>query len=459
MADLHSVWMMIVVLATLLLATAQEPGRTWEYAGQKWSSTINRTSDDTKLPGLCDDVNQTAGYIKISGSRNKNYFYWFFESRNDPTNDPVLLWMTGGPGCSSAIALFHELGPCKIESGIKTNKNPHSWNLNASIIFIDQPAGVGFSYGDFEDADSDENMVSEDMFHFMHQFFDEIRPDLKQNPLFVFGESYGGHYAPNVAHRIGKTLNLQGLGVGNGLTDPEIQYQYYPEMVYEWAINVTGKPVVSKLAHWEMKRAMPKCIEMIKKCQNDTQSCGAAQAYCNEVEVGPYSMTGLNPYDFREPCKVKPLCYDFSDVEGFLGSEEVLSALGVDPSFKWKSCNYTVNSMFKNDWMKNYQMLIPDLLANGTRVMIYAGDCDFICNWIGNKAWTLALPWQGKDAFNAAPDTDWCPGGKTGGKVRSSQGFSFLQVSSAGHMVPLDQPENALTMFNDFILGNAFATC
>ena len=59
---------------------------------------------------------------------------------------------------------------------------------------------------------------------------------------------------------------------------------------------------------------------------------------------------------------------------------------------------------------EDYQTTIPDLIMNGTRVMIYAGDVDFICNWMGNKAWTLALEWSGKDAFNAAQDADWNSG-------------------------------------------------
>ena len=67
-----------------------------------------------------------------------------------------------------------------------------------------------------------------------------------------------------------------------------------------------------------MTQAWPKCKTMIDDCQTaapGSNACAQAQSYCNAQMLGPYEATGLNPYDIREPCKVKPLCYDFTDVE------------------------------------------------------------------------------------------------------------------------------------------------
>jgi cathepsin A (carboxypeptidase C) len=89
-------------------------------------------------------------------------------------------------------------------------------------------------------------------------------------------------------------------------------------------------------------------------------------------------------------------------------------------------------------------------------VLIYAGDYDFICNWLGNQAWTLALEWSGKGAFNAATPTSWVVGGAAAGQVRVAGGLHFLRVFKAGHMVPHDQPEAALQMINTFIAGGKF---
>jgi cathepsin A (carboxypeptidase C) len=97
--------------------------------------------------------------------------------------------------------------------------------------------------------------------------------------------------------------------------------------------------------------------------------------------------------------------------------------------------------------------MIPDQLAAGIKVLMYAGDQDYICNWLGNQAWTLALDWPHHDDFNTAPMANWTTpeANTTIGQMRTSNGFSFLRVYDAGHMVPRDQPQNALAMLNAFI--------
>lgn len=89
------------------------------------------------------------------------------------------------------------------------------------------------------------------------------------------------------------------------------------------------------------------------------------------------------------------------------------------------------------------------MLADGITALVYNGDQDFIVNWLGSRAWTLAMEWDGKDAFNNATVNDW----HSDGELRSYGGFHFLQVYAAGHMVPLDQPVAALTMLNELIFG------
>jgi cathepsin A (carboxypeptidase C) len=99
-------------------------------------------------------------------------------------------------------------------------------------LWLDQPAGVGFSYG--QETDTNEQMISEDAYYFLQAFFQKF-PEYASNPLYIVGESYGGHYAPAISHRVWRgnqkkapgtiELNLSGLAVGNGLTDPEEQYK------------------------------------------------------------------------------------------------------------------------------------------------------------------------------------------------------------------------------------------
>lgn len=410
---------------------------------------------------LCDDVEQAAGYLRLE-EQNKHYFFWFFEARNQEKEEevPLVLWMTGGPGCSSGIALFHENGPCTpTKDGKDTVLNKYSWNKNAHLIFIDQPAGTGFSYGTM---DVDETQVSKDMYIFMTEFLNKY-PKFQKNPFYIFGESYGGHYVPATSHRIwlnnqnppegAPHVNLQGIGVGNGLTDPPIQYQYYADMAFNSSMS-TAPSRVDKETYEQMKQATPTCIENIKECNKPgypIMKCLAALNFCNSRLVGPYQQTGYNVYDMRIKCKVPGLCYDFSDVDRYLNSPKVMEYLGVTK--KWESCNMEVNAKMQRDWMRDYENQIPDLLANGIRVLIYAGNVDYICNWLGNQAWTLQLDWPGKEGFVKAPVTSWMVDGKKAGELRTYKGFSFLRVDGAGHMVPLDQPENALEMFEAVIFN------
>ena len=147
-----------------------------------------------------------------------------------------------------------ENGPCTpTPDGLDTVNNPYSWNNNANIMWIDQPANVGYSYGapGGQDMDHDQGEVSEDMYNFLQAFF-EANGQLLPNEFYVFGESYGGHFVPAISKRIfdgnnnneGLKINLAGLGVGNGLTDPVIQYQYYPEMAMN---NTYGIKTVSEV--------------------------------------------------------------------------------------------------------------------------------------------------------------------------------------------------------------------
>jgi hypothetical protein len=198
--------------------------------------------DNTVDPAFCDPKSpkSLSGYVSLEGStydgpgEDKHYFYWFFESRDSSAdkNTPLFIWLTGGPGCSSSLALLAENGPCSVnEDGSGTTPNEHSWNNNAHALWLDQPTGVGFSYG--KEDDNSEEMVGENAYYFLQSFL-QSHPEYQKNPLFITGESYAGHYVPAITHRIWQgnnekkegtiQLNLQGMAIGNGLTNPEVQY-------------------------------------------------------------------------------------------------------------------------------------------------------------------------------------------------------------------------------------------
>jgi len=121
---------------------------------------------------------------------------------------------------------------------------------------------------------------------------------------------------------------------------------------------------------------------------------------------------------------------------------------------KWQSCDTLVNVRLQADWMKDYQQLLTGPIEDGVRALIYAGDLDFICNWLGNQAWALALPWNGQAKFNSTQPVEWKVDGKAAGTIRQAAGisnFSFVRVYQAGHMVPMDQPPVALQLVEQFV--------
>jgi carboxypeptidase C (cathepsin A) len=183
---------------------------------------------------FCDSSSTgKSGYMNVKGSdydtngEHKHFFFWMYEKRGEVADDtPFVVWLTGGPGCSSTIAFLWENGPCLANmDGVTTTVNPYSWTEAAHVLWLDQPAGVGFSYG-AETVDNGE-MVGEDGYYFLQTFF-QTYPEYASKPLFIVGESYGGHFAPAIAHRVWRgnqenkegtiQLKLSGIAIGMSWT-------------------------------------------------------------------------------------------------------------------------------------------------------------------------------------------------------------------------------------------------
>jgi cathepsin A (carboxypeptidase C) len=132
---------------------------------------------------------QYTGWLDVGP---KHLFFWYYESQSNPETDPLVLWLTGGPGGSSMLGLFLEAGPCLInEHGNGTDYNPYGWSKHANIIFVDQLAGVGFSYLDKDEPlPSNSFTAAEDMHRFLQIFVSQVFPSMKTRPFHISGESY-----------------------------------------------------------------------------------------------------------------------------------------------------------------------------------------------------------------------------------------------------------------------------
>ncbi|SCW04374.1 LAFE_0H12112g1_1 [Lachancea fermentati] len=407
-----------------------------------------------------DSVKQWSGYLDYKDS--KHFFYWYFESRNDPVNDPVILWLNGGPGCSSLTGLFFELGPSSIGPDLKPIYNPYSWNRNASIIFLEQPLGVGFSYGDKKVSSTE--VAGKDVYVFLELFFQKF-PHLRANDFHIAGESYAGHYIPQIAHEIAinhygiASFNLSSVLIGNGLTDTLVQYAYYSKM----ACGEGGYPsVLTPEKCQEMEDSLPLCLGLTEECYDTRQTfvCIAASTYCTSHLYGPYRETGLNMYDIRRKCEESDngLCYKGLDyVTEYLNQRYVQDALGSDVH-SYVGCSKDVSSSFAltGDHTKPFQQFVAELADRDIPVLLYSGDKDYICNWLGNHAWSDELEWKSKDEFKSEKLKPWISEqtGESSGEVKNYGSLTFLRVYDAGHMVPYDQPEASLEMLNTWISGD-----
>lgn len=182
---------------------------------------------------------------------------------------------------------------------------------------------------------------------------------------------------------------------------------------------------------------------MINSCYKFTSpfTCVPATFYCNSAMINPFLKTGRNIYDVRKLCPHhpdNPDCYDIIyDIQTYLNQPDVQDILGVDVPFKTCKRNINRNFMLSGDMMHPYVNYVGPLLDSGVKVLVYAGDADYICNWIGNKAWVMKLDWSGKDKFDASKDLVWTSKktGRAAGEWRMSGNLAFLRVYEAGHMV------------------------
>nr|GMD35351.1 serine carboxypeptidase-like [Ipomoea batatas] len=156
-------------------------------------------------------------------------------------------------------------------------------------------------------------------------------------------------------------------------------------------------------------------------------------------------------YDIRKQCEGS-LCYDFSNMETLLNEKSVKEALGVG-DIEFVSCSTTVYQAMLVDWMRNLEVGIPALLEDGIQMLIYAGEYDLICNWLGNSRWVQSMEWSGQDDFVASSEVPFEVDGSEAGLLKSYGPLSFLKVHDAGHMVPMDQPKAALEMLQRWTAG------
>ncbi|KAG2123830.1 Alpha/Beta hydrolase protein [Suillus clintonianus] len=416
-------------------------------------------------------IKKSSNFCDGTVKRARHLFFYFFESRNDPDKDDVIFWTNGGPGCSSNLGVYMELGPCRILDDNGTVFHPESWNSNANIFFVDQPIGTGFSYAEYGQTVSTTEEAAKDVAAFIAIFFENFT-QFRGRALHMASESYGGRYIPVFAAEVydqnamliaaGITpISLQSIMIGNGLTD------FYTMLAACVDTQCTGAavfPVQSISACIRMKQALPRCQKWLtESCINqfDTMNCQAASIFCETEIFSTFFSTGKNPYDISKDCDgpiEETMCYPVTKhISSFLDRPSVREKLGVDPSVtgNFSFCSATVRQAFVStvDEYHATDTHVAALLERGVRALIFVGSYDWFCNWIGVQAWTLNMEWSGKEAFGQQPLRSWQVEGQVVGQTRSAKGLTFATVDGAGHMVPYDKTKEALAMVQRWLAG------
>ncbi|EPQ59668.1 peptidase S10, serine carboxypeptidase [Gloeophyllum trabeum ATCC 11539] len=407
-----------------------------------------------KKTNFCDPtVNVYTGYLDVDYGA-KHLFFYFFESRHDPDQDDVMMWINGGPGCSSSMGLLMELGPCQIDmknvSSNGTVWNPYSWNEKANIFFLDQPVGVGFSYADHGETVETTEEAAKNVHAFISIFF-ETFSQFKGRPFHMSGESYGGRYLPVFASEVvdqnqiavaeGRpTINLKSVLIGNGNTGISTLYEGRYEIECGKAALDVPIQQISKCVR--MKMALPRCTKGIEKhCGNyfDSIDCAAAVNFCdNEISTN-YWASGRNVYDVSKMCIGDDLCYlENGAIKAYLDLPATRSLLGVSSPNNFSACSSDVGRLFvahSDKWSHPTEYYVAGLLERSVRVLIYAGTYDWQCNWVSNKLWVDRLEWSGQDAYAREEWREWEVNGRKAGETKSAGRLTFATIRGAGHMM------------------------
>ena len=382
-------------------------------------------------------LNETfyAGTLPIG--EKGSLFYWLFESRRSPSTDPLVLWLNGGPGCSSEGGLFTENGPYQVNGDLTLRSNPYSWNNIANLLFVDQPLGTGYSTAN--ELETDAGILGADFYVFLVEFFEEF-PEYKGRPFYLAGESYAGHYIPLMGSYILKQnnsdINFAGAAIGNGWVDPYNQILSIPKYAY-------NKGLIDHKQYENYLLDFKACQDMLNTPNFEFGEYTCLVIFNNLIGDPPR----YNYYDVRKPC-ISQFCYNFSQVTNFLNRKDVKDILGV-PKSNWTECNMDVAYGLYFDDYRSYTKQIMEMLEAGVSILVYSGDKDLICNYMGGEDWTNALQWSGQKQFRSLIYRPY----ETYGQYKSYNGLTFFRVYGAGHMVPMDKPISALNMLERFLSG------
>ncbi|KAL1690074.1 Alpha/Beta hydrolase protein [Schizophyllum commune] len=425
------------------------------------------------LPDLRQDPDHPlhlyAGHIPSDPDEDRevqSHLYFFLvKNRRTADKNRILFWFNGGPGCSSFDGLMMENGPWRTDGNGGLKLVDGGWEEYTTMVYIDQPAGTGYSYTTEGHYIHTLEEASEQLLVFLKNFY-EIFPEYKAIETYLAGESYAGQYIPFFADAIlhsDLNIPLRGVALGNGWISARHQYPAYFKFLVAQGILIEGTEAYDKGK--ERSEACAKLYEDDYQKDNASEptSVGGCERMLSEIaEVRRKKVHGqemcMNVYDVRLddtypdcgmnwPPEVKP-------IGTYLNRPEVVSALHASAhTTPWAECSSTVGRQFYSKQHNSSVNLLPGLLER-IEVLLFAGDQDYICNYVGQEDTIEALEWGGARGLGDAERLDYTVDNEPAGVWTSARNLTYVKIYNASHMVPYDVPHVAHDMILRFMHVN-----
>ncbi|ESQ29337.1 hypothetical protein EUTSA_v10023439mg [Eutrema salsugineum] len=410
-----------------------------------------------------------AGYVTVSEINGRALFYWFFEAMNQPNVKPLLLWLNGGPGCSSVgYGTTQEIGPFLVDNEGHTIKfNPYAWNKEANLLFLESPVGVGFSYSN---TSSDygklgDDFTARDSYAFLQKWFERF-PAYKGNEFFIAGESYAGKYVPELAeviydknkedkNNLSLHINLKGILLGNPLTSFAEDWTGWVDYAWSHAVisDETYRTIkrscnFSSNTTWEVTECNDGVNEVLKQYKEiDQFSLYTPMCihHSSKLDSYPSSKTIPRLFDGFDPCldDYARVFYNRADVQKSLHATD-----GVHLK-NWTICNHDIFSHW--NWTDSKPSVLPiykKLIAGRFRVWVYSGDTDGRVPVLSTRYWINKLELPIKTTWRP-----WYNEKQVSGWFQEYEGLTFATFKGAGHDVPSFKPSESLAFFSCFLNG------
>ncbi|ONH91986.1 hypothetical protein PRUPE_8G148200 [Prunus persica] len=431
------------------------------------------------LPGFSGDLpfKLQTGYVGVGNSEELQMFYYFTESESSPENDPLLLWMTGGPRCSSFYGLVYEIGPISFQFNdlskdpLKLVLNPYSWTKVANIIFLDAPAATGYSY-----STTLEGLISSDTLHATraYQFLQKwlvAHPQFLSNPLYISGDSFTGKIVPIIVQHITQgieagmepALNLKGYIIGNPSTNAKedfnsrIEYAHRLALISDRVYESSKRNCKGEYVDVDPKNQLClNSLQAFKECTRRLDTEHILAPFCGKDYYNEWTILKTNDresmddviLDFPSPVQ---LCREDRIRYAVLWQNDinVRKALNIREGTKgeWAKCNKTTPYTFDVPSSVDYHR---NLSQKHLRAIVYSGDHDITIPYISTLAWIESL--------NLTLEDDWKPwfsdhqvAGYTMYYSNNEYNLTYATIKGGGHTAPEYNPKECFDMINRWL--------